>query len=273
MPRRPRAFGRIARGVASRARRARPPASSRAKSATAFADAFSRYASFPDRAQAQLRSKSTAALRATKPVVVAKLKKLSDEKVLKLWRKKCPELQDLWDLDDDPTSWDGLTWDEDGAKGNVTDIDLDDCGLSGVLPVEIGGLSELRSLALDGNELTGVPSSIGNLTKLEELYLSNNNLRSVPPEIGNCVNLVTLWLNNNELTSVPAELGNLLALEMLDVSENDLTTLPAEIGDLELLEQLDIYGNSEKMRLPASLQEDGKLEESGCNIVREDPEE
>ncbi|EEH54794.1 uncharacterized protein MICPUCDRAFT_63269 [Micromonas pusilla CCMP1545] len=72
MPRRPRARGRIARGVASRARRARPPASSRAKSATAFADAFSRYASFPDRAQAQLRSKSTAALRATKPVVVAK---------------------------------------------------------------------------------------------------------------------------------------------------------------------------------------------------------
>ena len=72
MSRRPRARGRIARGVASRARRARPPASSRAKSATAFADAFSRYASFPDRAQAQLRSKSTAALRATKPVVVAK---------------------------------------------------------------------------------------------------------------------------------------------------------------------------------------------------------
>ena len=208
-----------------------------------------------------------------KPVVVAKLKKLSDEKVLKLWRKKCPELEDLWDPDDDPTSWDGLTWDEDGAKGNVTYIDLYDCGLSGVLPVEIGGLSELRSLALDGNELTGVPYSIGDLTKLEELYLSNNNLRSVPPEICNCVNLVTLWLNNNELTSVPAELGNLLALEMLDVSENDLTTLPAEIGDLELLEQLDIYGNSEKMRLPASLREDGKLEESGCNIVREDPEE
>jgi hypothetical protein len=29
-------------------------------------------------------------------ITVAKLKRLSDAKILQLWRKKCPELTELW---------------------------------------------------------------------------------------------------------------------------------------------------------------------------------
>ena len=201
-------------------------------------------------------------------VVAAKLKRMSDEKVLKLWRKKVPELRELWDLSETVDTWEGITFDEDGVKGKVISIELDDMDISGELPMEIGGFTSLTVLALDGNEITKVPSSIGMLKSLEECYLSNNLLKSVPPEIGELDNLETLWLNNNRLKKLPKEIGNLSALETLDVSENELTTLPKELADCELLEQLDIYNNPIKS-LPEELEEEGLLEAQGCNIVRE----
>ena len=42
-------------------------------------------------------------------VVAAKLKRMSDEKVLKLWRKKVPELRELWDLSETADTWEGIT--------------------------------------------------------------------------------------------------------------------------------------------------------------------
>ena len=214
--------------------------------------------------------KKPAKKKATKTLAVAKLKRLSDEKVLKLWRKKCPELQELWDLNEPVDTWEGITMDEnEGINGRrVLNIELDEMGITGDLPVEIGGFDKLTVLALDGNEITGVPASIGMLKSLEQLYLSNNQINSVPAEIGELAALETLWLNNNLLTSIPPEIGQLLSLETLDLSENELTTLPAELADLELLEQLDIYDNP-FTRLPADLLEDGRLEGQGCNIVRE----
>ena len=201
-------------------------------------------------------------------IVAAKLKRMSDEKVLKLWRKKCPELRELWPLDETVDTWEGITFDEDGLKGKVVSIELDDIGITGELPMEIGGFTSLTVLALDGNEITSVPSSIGMLKDLEECYLSNNLLKSVPPELGDCDNLETLWLNNNRLKKIPKELGNLAALQTLDVSENELTTLPKQLAECELLEQLDIYNNPFK-KLPEEFDEEGLMEAQGCNVVRE----
>ena len=201
-----------------------------------------------------------------------KLKRLSDEKILKLWRKKCPELQDLWDLDSDVTTWEGLSFEDGGEPGKrrLTHIELDDCGISGDLPEEIAGFDHLQVLALDGNDITGIPAAIGALASMEQCYLSNNSLESVPPELGDCVSLETLWLNGNQLTSIPKELGNLVALETLDLSDNLLETLPSELANLDLLEQLDIYNNNFK-KLPKALAPGGSVEEEGCNIVREEP--
>ena len=201
-----------------------------------------------------------------------KLKRLSDEKILKLWRKKCPELADLWDLDDDVTTWEGLSFEEGGEPGKrrLTHIELDDCGISGALPDEIAGFDHLQVLALDGNEITEVPAAIGALASMEQCYLSNNLLETVPPELGDCVSLETLWLNGNQLKKIPKEIGNLVALETLDLSDNQLETLPKELANLDLLEQLDIYNNA-FTKMPKALAPDGDMEEEGCNIVREEP--
>ncbi len=52
------------------------------------------------------------------------------------------------------------------------------------LPVEIGQLSNLRSLDLQGNQLNSLPLEIGRLhSSLKELTLNSNPLKSLPPEI------------------------------------------------------------------------------------------
>ena len=49
----------------------------------------------------------------------------------------------------------------------------------GVIPPEIGQLTNLINLYLQDNELTGsIPSEIGDLTNLQELNLSNSDIKS-----------------------------------------------------------------------------------------------
>jgi Leucine-rich repeat (LRR) protein len=55
--------------------------------------------------------------------------------------------------------------------------------LTGVIPPEIGNLSNLTVLSTRNNELTGeIPPEIGNLTNLSYLYLNNNQLSGIIPD-------------------------------------------------------------------------------------------
>ena len=86
------------------------------------------------------------------------------------------------------------------------------------IPPELGNLSNLEGLVLDGNELSGaIPPELGNLSNLTELRLSENQLSgAIPSELGNLSNLERLTLGgSNQFTGcIPASLR--------DVSENDL---------------------------------------------------
>ena len=64
------------------------------------------------------------------------------------------------------------------------------------MPPELGNLSELETLSLYSNELTGgIPPELGNLTNLRELSLDGNQLSGeIPPELGNLANLERLVL-------------------------------------------------------------------------------
>ena len=95
--------------------------------------------------------------------------------------------------------WHGVTTD---SGGRVTALDLYENGLTGEIPPELGGLSNLTTLELTGNQLTGaIPPELGGLSNLRQLFLQGNRLTgAIPPELASLSNLEELLLNGNRLT-------------------------------------------------------------------------
>ncbi|MBA0553374.1 hypothetical protein Golob_012562 [Gossypium lobatum] len=84
----------------------------------------------------------------------------------------------------------------------MSGIDLSCNRLIGEIPIEIGNLSEIRSLNLSHNNLTGyIPSTFSKLKQIESLDLSHNNL----------------------IGRIPAQLTELYTLAVFNVSHNNLS--------------------------------------------------
>ncbi len=179
-----------------------------------------------------------------------------DARVLRTWRAMCPALQERWPEAARPEHWDGVTM----VDGRVVGLVLEESGLSGALPAELGRLSALRYLKVDGNALTSVPAEIGQLTSLDSLDLGYNQLTSVPAEIGQLTSLEVLGLGGNQLTTVPAVIGQLTSLKVLALSNNQLTSV--QIGQLTSLERLELNDN-QLTSVPAAIRD---LMAAGCFV-------
>eukprot|EP00826_Nyctotherus_ovalis_P062206 TRINITY_DN8962_c0_g1_i10.p1 TRINITY_DN8962_c0_g1~~TRINITY_DN8962_c0_g1_i10.p1 ORF type:complete len:597 (-),score=95.50 TRINITY_DN8962_c0_g1_i10:178-1968(-) len=79
-------------------------------------------------------------------------------------------------------------------------------------------LKSLRTLHMDDNEISVVPSSISALSHLEVLTLSHNNITIVNPSIGSLKELYTLVLNDNSLEEWPT--FRLVRLRKLHLHDN-----------------------------------------------------
>jgi len=125
-------------------------------------------------------------------------------------------------LSDTPSMWDVANWmgveiAPSGEKVIGLHISSQMVTTAGPLPPEIGNLTDLKYLRIQGGYYDGgyygvkgsIPAEIGKLTNLIELQLDGNELTgSIPPEIGNMTNIEFLSLDNNQLTgSIPAEIG------------------------------------------------------------------
>ena len=131
-------------------------------------------------------------------------------------------------------------------------------GLSGSLPPEIGTLSHLRTLEIEGNGgLTGpIPAEVGNLANLELLVLRQNWLTgSIPGALGRLGNLGWLRLDRNLLAgSIPSELGKLTDLRYLTLGGNALSgPVPPAFEGLAGLMELGLERTMLSGPLPASL--------------------
>ena len=143
------------------------------------------------------------------------------------------------------------------SGGRVTQLNLNSKQLTGSIPPEIGGLSELQNLSLGRNELSGaIPPELGNLTNLTSLDAGYNRLTGpIPPEIGGLSELQYLSLGGNELSgAIPPELGNLTNLTSLYVQINRLTgAIPPEFGNLINLRRLVLRINQLTGAIPTEL--------------------
>ncbi|MCY3545020.1 MAG: hypothetical protein OXH22_13430 [Chloroflexi bacterium] len=105
-------------------------------------------------------------------------------------------------------------------------------GLYGVIPPQLGSLSNLEDLVLTDGKLTGgIPPELGKLSKLERLSVEYNQLTGeIPPELGALKNLNTLSVYYNQLTGeIPSELGNLSNLRYLNLYGNELGCVPVAL--------------------------------------------
>ncbi len=176
-----------------------------------------------------------------------------------------------WDLNMPVDTWHGVTV----TNNRVTDLNLNNNGLIGNIPDEIGALCELETLRLTNNQgLSGnIPTSLINLVNLTLLDLQGNGLTgNMPQEVWmlpvlshlnlsrnsfsgdipiiptSLPNLTEVYLNDNwdngvgGFESIPQSIVNLTGVEVLWLFWNDMTgsILPQEIWDLNTLVDLNI---------------------------------
>ena len=179
-----------------------------------------------------------------------------------------------WLTDAPLGEWYGI---DTNAAGRVVRIDLSGAwgestphGLSGALPPELGGLSNLEQLYLSQNALSGpIPPELGGLSKLEQLYLSQNALSGpIPPELGGLSKLRNLYLGWNALSgAIPSELGGLSNLEWLYLGSNYLSgEIPQELGNLANLEGLALFENDLSGPIPPELGDLSNLRQLSLSV-------
>ncbi|GKV19696.1 hypothetical protein SLEP1_g29923 [Rubroshorea leprosula] len=106
---------------------------------------------------------------------------------------------------------------------NMSGIDLSCNKLTGLIPPQMGNLSEIHSLNLSHNNLTGpIPSTFSSLKQIESLDLSFNNLNG----------------------KIPSQLIELNFLEVFSVAHNNLSgTIPYGKAQFETFEKSSYEGN------------------------------
>ncbi|KAK9058492.1 hypothetical protein SSX86_023334 [Deinandra increscens subsp. villosa] len=92
-------------------------------------------------------------------------------------------------------NWDGITCDN---SNRVTSINLPSKSLAGTLPPELNQLSQLKTLAVQRNSISGDLPSLANLTLLQQITLDTNNFTSIPPDFFSGLNnLQTFTISDN----------------------------------------------------------------------------
>ena len=169
------------------------------------------------------------------------------------------ESHEYWGTEAPVTWWPNILCDE---NGHVVSLDLNDPGIKGSLPPEIGNLPYLTDLNMGGPyvdcHFTGsLPEEIGNLTNLKRLQMDNCPFEGrLPESLGNLSNLEWLYIARCEKLApgpIPSWIGNLTKLKLIQIYGHNFTgQLPESIGNLTNLEHLDIKYCSLDSTVPAS---------------------
>lgn len=163
---------------------------------------------------------------------------------------------------------------------NLQSLNLTTNSLSGSLP-DFSGLKSLKMIDLTTNNFTGhFPASLGNLPELTSLNLAENPFTpgTIPRELMSLKKLNTLYLATcNLIGEIPLFIFNFTALVLLDLSNNSFNgSIPKEISKLKNLLHLELYDNYLSGSIPAELGDLALLQDldaSGNNLIGSIPQE
>jgi len=163
---------------------------------------------------------------------------------------------------------------------NLESLDLNTNSLSGTLP-DFSGLKSLKILDLTTNNFTGqFPASLGNLPELNSLNLAENPFTPgrIPQELGTLKKLNTFYVAScNLIGEIPLFIFNFPELSLLDLSSNNLNgSIPKEISNLKKLSYLELYNNSLSGSIPPELGDLTSLQDldaSGNKLTGSIPQE
>ncbi|OIW01382.1 hypothetical protein TanjilG_12922 [Lupinus angustifolius] len=131
---------------------------------------------------------------------------------------------------------------------HVHELYLMTLNLSGSLAPQLGQLSHLVILLLNGNNLSGkLPDELGNLLKLDRIQVDQNQLSGpIPESFSNLVNVKHLHMTNNSFSGhIPPTLSKLRNLRHLLIDNNNLSGyLPPEFSMLQNLRIIQLDNNN-----------------------------
>jgi hypothetical protein len=131
----------------------------------------------------------------------------------------------------------------DATACNVTQLCLNNGGLSGTIPPETNDLTLLTFIDLDSNSLTGKIPPLDELTSLSILFLGSNTFTGKIPPLNALTSLQFLDLDSNTLTGNIPPLNALTSLKGLDMSRNALTGTIPPLSALTSLQLLNLNQN------------------------------
>ncbi|KAK8684894.1 hypothetical protein V6N13_040908 [Hibiscus sabdariffa] len=151
-------------------------------------------------------------------------------------------------------NWQGISCDK---SSRVNYISLASKSVSGTLAPEIADLSELRSVSLQRNSLSGNIPSFGTLSNLQDLFLDSNGFSSITPNAFDGLSSIQrLSLSENPKLGpwTFPNVSKLTTIVELEVSNTNIYgTLPDIFGSLSSLQSIRASYNNLNGTLPASL--------------------
>ncbi|KAK6272377.1 hypothetical protein POUND7_009460 [Theobroma cacao] len=187
----------------------------------------------------------------------------NDLKILNDFKKGLdnPELLKWPDNGDDPCG--PPPWPHVFCSGDrVSQIQVQNLGLSGPLPQNLNQLTKLFNLGLQKNHFNGKVPTFSGLSELEFAYLDNNEFDTIPADFFDGLSIVrVLALDYNPFNkstgwSIPKELENSVQLTNLSlVNCNVVGPLPDFLGKLPSLVALKLSYNRLSGEIPASFGE------------------
>ena len=159
-----------------------------------------------------------------------------------------------WSASVPVADWEGVS--VRGGPARVTGIHLRNKEMRGVIPPQLGYLTELEYLHVGAiNYLAGpIPRELGLLTKLKVFFAGGRNrlTGTIPAELGNLTGLEVLYLSNNRLTGTVPRLGP--NLRHLELRGNRLGgPLPEWLGEAAKLRLLILHNNNFAGSIPRGL--------------------